>query len=133
MAATGFGLSALCIAAKRHYLVPSQCEERVERTLAFLLETCPHEHGFLYHFIDIETGQAAVQFGAFFYRYRDTAMRRAAVQAVFCWKREDCGAGHNFLPPNRLAVDAEWRDCACPWGGCRTRDFCRHDGIFTPN
>ncbi len=57
VAATGFGLSALCIAAKRHYLVPSQCEERVERTLAFLLETCPHEHGFLYHFIDIETGQ----------------------------------------------------------------------------
>ena len=57
IAATGFGLSALCIAAKRHYLVPSQCEERVERTLAFLLETCPHEHGFLYHFIDIESGQ----------------------------------------------------------------------------
>jgi len=56
-AATGFGLSALCIAAKRHYLLPSQCEERVEKTLAFLLESCPHEHGFLYHFVDIETGE----------------------------------------------------------------------------
>ena len=57
IAATGFGLSALCIAAKRNYLRPSDCEARVEKTLAFLLEECPHEHGFLYHFIDIESGQ----------------------------------------------------------------------------
>jgi hypothetical protein len=57
IAATGFGLSAMCIAAKRNYLRPSDCEARVEKTLAFLLEECPHEHGFLYHFIDIESGQ----------------------------------------------------------------------------
>jgi hypothetical protein len=57
IAATGFGLTALCIAAKRNYLRPTDCEQRVERTLAFLLEDCPHEHGFLYHFIDIESGQ----------------------------------------------------------------------------
>ncbi len=57
IAATGFGLSALCIAAKRNYLRPGECEARVEKTLAFLLEECPHEHGFLYHFIDIESGQ----------------------------------------------------------------------------
>ncbi len=57
IAATGFGLSALCIAAKRNYLRPLDCEQRVEKTLAFLLEDSPHEHGFLYHFIDIESGQ----------------------------------------------------------------------------
>jgi hypothetical protein len=57
IAATGFGLSALCIAAKRNYLRALDCEQRVEKTLAFLLEDCPHEHGFLYHFIDIESGQ----------------------------------------------------------------------------
>jgi hypothetical protein len=57
IAATGFGLSALCIAAKRNYLRPSDCEARVEKTLAFLLESCPHEHGFLYHFIDHDSGQ----------------------------------------------------------------------------
>ena len=57
IAATGFGLTALCIGAKRGYLRPSDCEQRVEKTLAFLLEDCPHEHGFLYHFIDIESGQ----------------------------------------------------------------------------
>ena len=57
IAATGFGLSVLCIAAKRNYLRPSDCEARVEKTLAFLLEECPHEHGFLYHFIDMASGQ----------------------------------------------------------------------------
>src|ERR1700758_1982993 len=30
IAATGFGLSALCIAAKRNYLLPGLCEQRVE-------------------------------------------------------------------------------------------------------
>ncbi len=57
IAATGFGLSALCIAAKHSYLRPLDCEQRVEKTLAFLLEECPHEHGFLYHFIDMDSGQ----------------------------------------------------------------------------
>ncbi|MFZ0662499.1 MAG: glucoamylase family protein [Acidobacteriaceae bacterium] len=57
IAATGFGLTALCIAAKRNYLLPSLCEQRVEQTLAFLLEECPHEHGFLYHFIDLNSGE----------------------------------------------------------------------------
>ena len=57
IAATGFGLSALCIAAERRYLPPILCEERVERTLAFLLEECPHVHGFLYHWVDIGSGQ----------------------------------------------------------------------------
>ena len=41
IAATGFGLSALCIAAKYNYLRPLDCEQRVEKTLAFLLEECP--------------------------------------------------------------------------------------------
>ena len=57
IASTGFGLSAMCIAAERHYLRPNDCEQRVEKTLAFLLNECPHEHGFLYHFIDIESGK----------------------------------------------------------------------------
>ena len=57
IAATGFGLTALCIAAHRSYLPLAACEQRVETTLAFLLEECPHVHGFLYHFLDIESGE----------------------------------------------------------------------------
>lgn len=29
----------------------------MENTLAFLLEQCPHVHGFLYHFLDLESGE----------------------------------------------------------------------------
>lgn len=57
IAATGFGLTSLCIAAHRNYLSAAACEQRVETTLAFLLEQCPHVHGFLYHFLDIESGE----------------------------------------------------------------------------
>jgi hypothetical protein len=57
IAATGFGLTALCIGAQRGYLSRSQIVERVRRTLQFLAYEMQHVHGFLYHFVDIETGQ----------------------------------------------------------------------------
>lgn len=57
IAATGFGLTALCIAAQRQYLRQSDIEQRVERTLAFLLEQCPHIHGFFFHFLDLQSGE----------------------------------------------------------------------------
>lgn len=56
IAATGFGLTALCIAHKRKYQSRSAIEERVRRTLRFHSETMPNLHGFFCHFTDIETG-----------------------------------------------------------------------------
>lgn len=58
-AATGFGLTALCIAHKRGYLPASDVVQRVHATLQFHLERMPHEHGFLFHFADMETGERA--------------------------------------------------------------------------
>ncbi len=57
IAATGFGLTALCIADKRGYLPHAQVVERVRTTLAWHLNSFPEVHGFFYHFSDIETGQ----------------------------------------------------------------------------
>ena len=57
IAATGFGLSALCIADHRGYRSSQEITERVRNTLQFLANELPHEHGFFYHFIDFETGQ----------------------------------------------------------------------------
>ena len=57
IAATGFGLTALCIADKRGYLPHDQVLDRVETTLEWHLNKMPEVHGFLYHFTDIETGQ----------------------------------------------------------------------------
>jgi hypothetical protein len=56
IAATGFGLTALCIADRRGYLPHAQILERVRATLDWHLNHFQHEHGFYYHFTDIETG-----------------------------------------------------------------------------
>lgn len=56
IAATGFGLTALCIADKRGYLPHDQIVERVRTTLDWHLNKFPEVHGFFYHFTDIETG-----------------------------------------------------------------------------
>lgn len=56
IAATGFGLTALCIADHRGYMPHAQIAERVRTTLDWHLNHFQHEHGFYYHFTDIETG-----------------------------------------------------------------------------
>ncbi|HVC46312.1 MAG TPA: glucoamylase family protein [Terracidiphilus sp.] len=56
IAATGFGLTALCIADKHGYFPHTQIVERVRSTLDWHLNTLPEVHGFFYHFNDIETG-----------------------------------------------------------------------------
>jgi hypothetical protein len=56
IAATGFGLTALCIAHQRRYVDRNKIRERVTSTLQFLWETLSHEHGFYFHFIDARSG-----------------------------------------------------------------------------
>ena len=56
IAATGFGLTALCIADHRGHLPHEQIVERVKATLDWHLNHFHQEHGFYYHFTDIETG-----------------------------------------------------------------------------
>jgi hypothetical protein len=67
IAATGFGLTALCIADQRGYLsseygyaanvTHAQIVARVQATLSFHLNSMPNENGFFYHFNDVNTGQ----------------------------------------------------------------------------
>ena len=57
IAATGFGLTALCIADSRDYMPRAQIVERVRTTLDYHLNKLPEVHGFFYHFNDIETGE----------------------------------------------------------------------------
>ena len=58
IAATGFGLSALCIADQRDYAGSSQIKARALATLNFLLNQT-NVNGFYYHFVDMNTGQRA--------------------------------------------------------------------------
>lgn len=57
IAATGFGLTVLCVAHSRGLLLRSDVEERVLITLKYLWEKLPHEHGFFYHFVNIHNGE----------------------------------------------------------------------------
>lgn len=56
IAATGFGLTALCIAEHRGFQPRANVIEQVRRTLRYHAEELPHDHGFFSHFNDIETG-----------------------------------------------------------------------------
>ncbi len=57
IAATGFGLTALCIGAKRGYVSLAEARDRVVNTLRFLWKKLPDHRGFFYHFANINTGE----------------------------------------------------------------------------
>jgi len=56
IAATGFGLSALCVADRRGYIPSPAVLDRVRSTLRFHHDKMETNHGFFTHFNDIETG-----------------------------------------------------------------------------
>jgi len=56
IAATGFGLTALCIAVQREYLSPALAQERVLTTFRFLWKKLANHRGFFYHWADVNTG-----------------------------------------------------------------------------
>jgi hypothetical protein len=59
IAATGFGLSVLCIADHRGYLPHDAIIERVRTTLDYHLNKLPHNYGFFSHFNNIHSGKPA--------------------------------------------------------------------------
>lgn len=56
VAGSGFGLAAFCVADQRGWIEHAQAVRRVRLMLHFLATQAPHQHGFLYHFLDMETG-----------------------------------------------------------------------------
>jgi hypothetical protein len=57
IAATGFGLTALCIGHKRKYASQSSITLRVVETLEFLWKKMPTHRGFFYHWANNATGE----------------------------------------------------------------------------
>jgi hypothetical protein len=57
IAATGFSLTALCIAHKRGWFDAEKALEQVRATLRFAWNKIPHEHGFFFHFLNMRTGE----------------------------------------------------------------------------
>jgi hypothetical protein len=57
IAATGFGLTAICIATERGWINRASARERVRTTLRFFADHALQEHGWFYHWMDVDTGE----------------------------------------------------------------------------
>lgn len=60
-AATGFGLTALCIGANHGWVARDQARTRVLTGLRYLWAHAFHDHGWFYHFMDADTGARRLQ------------------------------------------------------------------------
>ena len=104
IAAVGFGLSGLCIAAERQWIPRAEAIARARSTLRFFAERQEHQRGWFYHFIDLATGKREWNSEL---SSIDTALLLAGVLTA-----RQCFAGDPEIP--RLAdaiyrrVDFEW-------------------------
>jgi hypothetical protein len=57
IAATGFGLTAICIGAERGWITPAAARERVRSTLRFFADQAFQQRGWFYHWLDTKTGE----------------------------------------------------------------------------
>ncbi|MGB8656079.1 MAG: glucoamylase family protein [Candidatus Acidiferrales bacterium] len=57
IAATGFGLTAICIGEKRGFITHPEARNRVLNGLRFLWKKLPNHRGFFYHWANINTGE----------------------------------------------------------------------------
>ncbi|MDD5073250.1 MAG: glucoamylase family protein [Candidatus Omnitrophica bacterium] len=57
IAATGFGLAAICIGQSRGWITYDEAYKRAFRTLRTFKNTLKSERGFYYHFVDMKTGR----------------------------------------------------------------------------
>ena len=85
-AATGFGLTALCIGASRGWIGREDARRRVVTTLHFFAERASQEHGWFLHWMDKETGERRWTSE---YSSIDTALLLAGVLTARQYFRED--------------------------------------------
>jgi hypothetical protein len=57
IAATGFGLSAWCLADERRWVTHDEARDYVRRTLRFIAREFHQHRGFYFHFVDWATGE----------------------------------------------------------------------------
>lgn len=57
IAATGFGLTAWCIAAERAWVGKKEARKRVRNTLYFFADRAHQEHGWFWHWMNWRTGE----------------------------------------------------------------------------
>lgn len=104
IAATGFGLTALCVAAERNWMDRAAARGRVTTTLRFFAEKVPHVRGWFYHWMDWRTGERRWQSEV---SSIDTALLLAGILTARSYFRDDREINHlATLIYNR--VDFQW-------------------------
>ena len=104
IAATGFGLTALCIGAERGWITSAQARERSRITLRFFANQAFQQHGWFYHWLDTKTGERRWQSEV---SSIDTALLLAGVLTARQYFRDDPEIGK--LATNIYArVDFRW-------------------------
>jgi hypothetical protein len=86
IAATGFGLTALCIAAEHGWTTKALARERTRNTLRFFADRAFEQHGWFYHWLDAKTGERRWNSEV---SSIDTALLLAGVLTVRQYFRED--------------------------------------------
>jgi hypothetical protein len=101
IAATGFGLTALCIGHKRGYITSAQARGRVVATLRFLWKKLTNHRGFFFHFANANTGE----------RLWDSEVSSIDTAILFCGVLT-CREYFHDYEIRRLAIDifnrADW-------------------------
>jgi hypothetical protein len=85
-AATGFGLTALCIAVERGWIQRDRAGERTRNTLRYFATEAFQQHGWFYHWLDAKTGARRWNSEV---SSIDTALLLAGVLTVRQFFRED--------------------------------------------
>jgi hypothetical protein len=104
IAATGFGLTAVCIAQDHRWIGHEAARERVATTLRFLAQEAPRKNGWFYHYLDADTGERAWHSEV---SSIDTALLLAGVLTVRQCLQDD--------PEIVSLADAIYADVDFPW------------------
>ncbi len=85
-ASTGFGLTALCIAAERGWITRTEARARVLKTLRYYARRAEHERGWFLHWSDARTGERRWKSE---YSSIDTAILLAGILTARGYFRDD--------------------------------------------
>ena len=115
IAATGFGLTALCIGEKRGFISHSAAQERVLAAFESLWAKLPNHRGFFYHWANINTGE----------RVWDAEVSSVDTTILLCGVLT-C---REYFPAAEVQGLADAIFDRVEWIGCRrTRPFCHTVG-----
>jgi hypothetical protein len=102
VAATGFELTALCIADSHGWLLPGEARDRIDQTLRFATDHLQQEHGWFYHFVDPRSGKRA-------WKSEVSTIDTALFLQGMLFAREYLGDPETIALVNRIYGRIDWK------------------------